>query len=71
MVKTNQFSNEEILKRIDDIIKELQWLRQAVDVPQTRVDATSQNIVEELAGSLGQGTWDEYDPDLDWMRFSG
>ncbi len=21
---------------------------------------------EELAGSLGQGTWDEYDPDLDW-----
>lgn len=69
MVKTSHLSNEEILERIDDLIKELQWLRQAVDVPRTRADATSQNIVEELAGLLGQGTWDEYDPDLDWKRY--
>lgn len=71
MLNTNQPSNEEILKRIDDIIKELQSLRQAVLVPQTRIKMTSRDIVEELAGSLGQGTWDEYDPDLDWERFSG
>lgn len=71
MLNTNQPSNEEILKRIDDIIKELQSLRQAVLVPQTRIKMTSRDIVEELAGSLGQGTWDEYDPDFDWERFSG
>jgi hypothetical protein len=24
---------------------------------------------DELGGSLGQATWDEYDPQLDWERF--
>ena len=27
------------------------------------------NLAAELFGSLGWGSWDEYDPDLDWKRF--
>ena len=29
------------------------------------------NLAEELYGALGQGTWDEYDWDLDWQLFCG
>lgn len=70
MINANQQSNVEILERIDAVIKELQWLRQAVIAPKLQTDATSRDIVEELAGSLGQGNWDEYDAHLDWERFA-
>ncbi|MCZ7670448.1 MAG: hypothetical protein M5U34_26450 [Chloroflexi bacterium] len=68
MLQTNDSSPKEILQRIDAIISELQVLRQQVLTIQPP-DVPSANLVEELAGSLGQGTWDEYDPDLDWKRF--
>lgn len=58
---------EAILERIDTIARELQELRQAV-LLQTR--APEENLVEQLFGALGQGTWDEYDLHLDWQRFA-
>ena len=57
---------ENILDRIDAIIQELQELRQAV-LTQTR--PVEENLAAQLYGALGQGTWDEYDPQLDWQRF--
>ena len=63
-------SPELILKRIDAIIAELQALRQQVVALETRSEPTSRDIVDALAGSLGQGTWDEYDKFLDWERFA-
>jgi hypothetical protein len=56
-----------ILRRIDAIIQELQALRQAVLV---RTRPSESNLAEQLYGALGQGTWEEYDPDLDWQRFA-
>jgi hypothetical protein len=56
-----------ILKRIDAIIQELQELRQVVLVQERSSEG---NLAEQLYGALGQGTWDEYDPDLDWQRFA-
>lgn len=56
-----------ILKRIDSIIQELQELRQVVLVQERSSEG---NLAEQLYGALGQGTWDEYDPDLDWQRFA-
>ncbi|MBE2223568.1 MAG: hypothetical protein IAF02_18650 [Anaerolineae bacterium] len=67
-LQTNDSSPKVILQRIDTIISELQVLRQQVLTIQP-IDPPSTNLVEELAGVLGQGTWDEYDPDLDWKRF--
>ena len=67
-LQTNDSSPKVILQRIDAIISELQVLRQQVLTIQP-LDTPSANLVKELAGSLGQGTWDEYDPDLDWKRF--
>lgn len=58
---------ETIVKRIDAIICELQVLRQTILV-QTR--PPNGNIVEQLYGALGQGSWDEYDLYLDWQRFA-
>jgi low affinity Fe/Cu permease len=69
-VPTMEQSPELILKRIDDIITELQVLRQQVLALETRSESTSRDIVDALAGSLGQGTWDEYDKFLDWERFA-
>ena len=56
-----------ILKRIDTITQELQELRRVVLVQERSAEG---NLAEQLYGALGQGTWDEYDPDLDWQRFA-
>ncbi len=57
-----------ILEHIDAIIAELQVLRQQVLTAQAPVSPPI-NLVDGLAGALGQGTWDEYEPELDWKRF--
>ena len=67
-LQTNDPSATMILQRIDAIIAELQALRHQVQSVQP-VATPSPNLVEELAGSLGQGSWDEYDHQLDWQRF--
>jgi hypothetical protein len=59
-----------ILKRIDVIIAELQALRQQVMSLEAQSEPASRDIVDELAGSLGQGNWDEYDKFLEWERFA-
>lgn len=71
---------EQIIRRIDAIITELQTLRYAV-THMVRLAQTDQwvttnavNIVEELAGSLGPAAPDELDYfntlDLSWQRFA-
>lgn len=60
-------STETILQRIDVIIRELEALRQTVVAAQKSPPAT--NLAQKLFGVLGQGSWAEYDLDLDWQRF--
>jgi hypothetical protein len=54
----------QIIQRIDAIIAELQALRQHIQKIQPDA-APATNLVEELAGALGQGSWDEYALELD------
>jgi hypothetical protein len=66
-----QVSNQSpkaILQRIDTIIRELEELRKMI-VP-LQAELPADNLAQQLYGVLGQGTWDEYDLDLDWQRFS-
>jgi hypothetical protein len=57
---------EQILDRIDAIIQELQALRQVV-LAQTH--PAEEDLATQLYGALGQGSWEEYDAQLDWQRF--
>jgi hypothetical protein len=59
---------ETIVKKIDSILYELEEMRQSILEQAQHSDG---NLAEELYGVLGQRTWDEYDPDLDWQRFCG
>ncbi len=61
-------SPETILQRLDAIMRELEELREMV--AHFPVNATAGNLAQQLYGVLGQGTWDEYDLDLDWQRFN-
>lgn len=61
-------SPETILQRIDTILRELEALRKMV--AHTCVEPATDNQAQQLYGVLGRGTWDEYDRDLDWQRFS-
>jgi hypothetical protein len=56
-----------LLERIDTIARELEELRKAVWL-QTQLP--EKNLANRLYGALGQGSWDEYDLELDWQRFS-
>ena len=56
-----------ILEKIDTIAQELQELRKAI---QSQIRPPEQNLAEHLFGALGQGSWDEYDLDVDWHRFA-
>ena len=67
--QTMEQSPELILKRIDAIIAELQALRQQIIALKTQPEPASRDLVDDLAGSLGQGTREEYDDMLDWRRF--
>ncbi|MCZ7570747.1 MAG: hypothetical protein M5U01_19480 [Ardenticatenaceae bacterium] len=67
MVVQMDQSTEAILQRIDTIIQELGELRRLVT--QRQAEPAAEDLVEELYGALGQGTWDEYDVTLDWQRF--
>jgi hypothetical protein len=66
-VQETKTSPDRILRHIDAIIQELQELRQVV-LEQKR--SSEPNLATQLYGALGQGTWDEYDPDSDWQRFA-
>ncbi len=61
---------EQILERIDSINRGLQTLRQQViELPRVNV-SSSTSTTEELFGAAWQGSWDEWNPNLDWLRFS-
>lgn len=64
--QTTAQSQKILIRRIDGIIQELQELRQMVLQKQP---PTPTNLANQLFGTLGHGTWDEYDMDLDWARF--
>jgi hypothetical protein len=60
-------SAEAILERIDAIIRELEALRQTLVT--IKSSSSSDDLARKLFGVLGQGSWAEYDFDLDWQRF--
>jgi hypothetical protein len=66
-LKMPDSSPEAILQHLEAIIHELETLRQAILAAQVKPD--SDNLAQKLFGVLGQGTWAEYDLDLDWHRF--
>ncbi len=49
------------------MLDELQAMRRQLTQPKP---PSAPNLVDQLFGALGHGTWDEYDMDLDWKRFS-
>lgn len=65
---TKDLSPATIARRIDAIIAELQALKQQMQAAQPQPTPPS-NLVEELAGALGNGRWDEYDESAEWERF--
>jgi hypothetical protein len=58
---------ETLLDKIDAIAHELEELRQAILL---QIRPPDRNLADQLYGALGQGSWDEYDLNLDWQRFS-
>ena len=61
-------SVEAILQRIDTTIRELEGLRKAL--LRSQAETLKDDLAQQLYGALGQGDWEEYDPDLDWQRFA-
>ena len=57
-----------ILARIDEMLRELQALREQLAL--TAKLPQPIGLTRQLFGAAGHGTWDEYDMDLDWKRFS-
>jgi hypothetical protein len=69
MIKTDAGEEaEQIVTQIDAIIPELLALRRRLTVAATPA-AESGHLANALYGALGQGSWEEYDTDLDWVRF--
>ena len=60
-----QVCSDDLVKRIDALILALQELRRLV-LAARRVPES--DLTSKLYGVLGQGSWDEYDPRLDWQR---
>ena len=58
----------QIVHRIDAVIRELLELRgQLTATPRA---ALKHSLTDELFGAAGQGYRDEYDVQLDWVRFN-
>jgi hypothetical protein len=57
-----------VVNRIDAMIAELEMMRrQLMTTPQA---VAPSGLTEELFGAAGRGSRDEYDLNLDWVRFS-
>lgn len=65
---TSAPDREAIIARLEEIRQELVAIRRMLEEPQPQ--PAMRNNSERLFGSLGHGSWDEYDSDLDWARFS-
>ena len=58
LISSTDLDSEEIIAQIDAIIGELYGLRRRLAKPPA---TETVNPTEQLFGSLGQGTWEEYD----------
>jgi hypothetical protein len=70
MTKTGAGSEvEQVVTQIDAIIPELLALRRRLTVAAPASSPTTASTTAELYGALGNGSWEEYDPDVDWVQF--
>ena len=68
---TAQIPADVLLKRIDALTRELSDLRRLIVAQAASQDhSQAHDLVAGLAGSLGQGSWEEYDRFSDWERFA-
>ena len=61
-------TTRQAIARIDAMMRELQVMRREL-TPLTEL-VTPPGLTRELFGAAGKGTRDEYDLNLDWVRFS-
>ncbi len=61
-------NQQQIVTRIDTIIRELESLRRLLTAPSK--PAPANGLADELFGAAGHGTQDEYDLELDWVMFN-
>lgn len=69
---TAQVSADVLLQRIEAMTRELQELRRLILAqprPPVQTDSAA-DLVAQLAGALGQGSWEEYEDDVEWERFA-
>ena len=59
----------QMLKQIDTMIRELQIMRRQI-TQGSPLASSEAGLTDRLFGAAGHGTWDEYDVNLDWQRFS-
>ena len=66
--KYRVINTHQVVGRIDAMMRELEAIRrQLMTLPKAE---SSAGLTDKLFGALGQGTWAEYDLNLDWARFS-
>lgn len=61
---------QQVVVRLDTIIHELENLRRQLTSSAAPAGPVTASLVEQLYGSAGLGTRDEYDPYLDWSQFT-
>jgi hypothetical protein len=69
--QTVQIPADVLIQRIDAMTRELLDLRRLIlaqTAPQDQAHAS--DLVAQLAGALGQGSWEEYEDDVEWERFA-
>lgn len=66
MQAISQRERQELLQQIDTLIRELQNLRAKLHAESLPCPGK----VANLFGKLGIGSWQEYDHELDWERFT-
>ncbi len=60
----------QIVYRIDAIIRELLDLRGQLMITPKPTSAPTRTLTDELFGAAGHGAREEYDLQLDWVRFA-
>ncbi len=66
MQAISQHERQKLLQQIDALIRDLQNLRAQLSAE----PVSCPGKVANLFGKLGKGSWQEYDHELDWERFT-
>ncbi len=66
MQAISERERQKLLQQIDALIHDLQNLRTQLSAQ----SVSSSGKVANLFGKLGRGSWQEYDLELDWERFT-